>query len=747
MPPLTLRFQGRATHPTAGLLLVCTSFLAGCGESLPAADPEPVTVPAVSGLQSVPNNTSCLAPARPVAAEGLEAVRIFPNLSFRFPLQMLQRPHDASRWYVVEHGGQIHRFTNAAETTETQVFADLRDRVLWQGEAGLLGMSFHPDFPADPRVFISYVADGGNGNVVIRVAEYRSTNAGDALDLASERILISAPKTETLHSGGHLEFGADGYLYVAIGDGELPGNPAQDLTNIHGKILRLDINTTPPAGRNYSLPRSNPLPSGEYCGTDGHSGSSAACGEIFAWGFRHPWKFSFDRENGTLWAGDVGASDREELNRVEAGRNYGWRCMEGASSSTRSTVACSTLDDLTEPFLEYGRDRGSSITGGYVYRGSRYPALKGRYVFGDYVTGRIWSVDPTTKPAAPIGEGGATGLNIASFSQDSSGELFTVAYYAGSLHAIRPSGDGGSPTVPERLSDTGCVSPNHSGVPATGLIGFAVNAELWSDGASKERFFALPNGAKLNTDGESIELPAGAVLLKNFRLGGRLVETRLLMRHTDGLWAGYSYEWSADGSDARRVIGGKSRLIDGVQWQFPSEAECIRCHTAAAGTALGFKVAQLNGPHRYPNTDVPANQLEALSRAGVLQNLSTPYSVLPKLVSPLGEAGTLQERAKAYLDANCSHCHRPGGGTPTDLDLRGSTPLERMNACRVGDSQSSTFQPGSHRLTPGSPSLSTLIARMSVRGPAQMPPLGTTTTDTAGIEVVSRWIGSLTACP
>ncbi len=313
------------------------------------------------------------------------------------------------------------------------------------------------------------------------------------------------------------------------------------------------------------------------------------------------------------------------MDRVVAGGNYGWRCFEGTRqyNSSCGPNAASSLP----PVAEYGRSSGQSITGGYVYRGASIPALAGRYVFGDFVTGRIWHIARDTPPTLDVTQAPslATGLSIASFAEAVDGELYVV-HYGGTLHRLRAGATGGG-TVPMQLSATGCVQPGDATKPASGLVPYAPNAPFWSDGADKDRYLALPNGATIAVaaDGD-FDLPNGSVLIKGFRLAGKLVETRLFMRHTDGEWAGYTYEWNAQGSDATRVIGGKTVSVNGQTWAFPSEAQCLACHTSAAGRSLGLEIAQLNGNLLYPQTGRVANQIVTLNS---VQMFSPPVTTAP----------------------------------------------------------------------------------------------------------------------
>ncbi|HSN70080.1 MAG TPA: PQQ-dependent sugar dehydrogenase, partial [Steroidobacteraceae bacterium] len=238
---------------------------------------------------------------------------------------------------------------------------------------------------------------------------------------------------ETNHNGGGIAFGPDGRLYVAIGDGGGANDPhgeignGQRTTTLLGKVLRLDVDATP---GDYGIPADNPFAGNSRCDADGTGLDD--CPEIFAWGFRNPWRFSFDRSTGELWVGDVGQGALEEIDRVQRGGNYGWRCFEG----TRATgLACGDATGFLPPVAEYGRDIGRSVTGGFVYRGNAIPGLTGRYVFGDFVSGRLGHIAADVEPTLTVTGGDQTGLSIASFAEDVNGELYLVDY-AGTLHQV-----------------------------------------------------------------------------------------------------------------------------------------------------------------------------------------------------------------------------------------------------------------------------------------------------------------------
>jgi uncharacterized repeat protein (TIGR03806 family) len=703
--------------------------------------------PPVSGLDTRPSNTSCVAGDRPSSTATLALERAFPNLAnFTSPVLLLQAPANGATWYVVEQGGRVRAFDNQAAVATTRIFIDIVSRVRSGGEMGLLGMAFHPGYPTDPRVYLSYTND--SGTLVSRVSEFRTRDGGTTLDPASERVLLTVPQPATNHNGGNIAFGPDGYLYVGLGDGGSGGDPfgtignGQNLRTLLGKMLRIDIEGTTGAVP-YRIPAGNPYVGRPLCDT----GTGADnCPEIYAYGFRNPWRWSFDRGSGDLWVGDVGQNTLEEIDRVVSGGNYGWRCFEGsrAFNANCGPNASSSLP----PVAEYGRTAGQSVTGGYVYRGTAIPALVGRYVFGDFVTGRLWHVARDTPPTLDVTQAAAlaTGLSIASFAEGVDGELYVV-HYGGTLHRLR-AGAGGSGSVPSLLSATGCVLASDPTRPATGLVPYAPNAPFWSDGAAKERYLALPNGTTMSValDGD-FQFPNGTVLMKQFRLSGRLVETRLFMRHTDGEWAGYTYEWNAQGNDAERVIGGKSVSVGGQTWVFPSEAQCLACHTAAAGRSLGLEIAQLNGNLLYPQTGRTANQVVTLNSVQMFSPPETRApSAMPAMPDPYGSDGTLASRARAYLHTNCSQCHRPNGGTPTNLDLRYTTDLAGTNACNATPQAGDLGIANARIVAAGDASRSVLVARMNRRDAQAMPPLASTVVDAAGVNLVTAWINSLSSC-
>lgn len=388
----------------------------------------------VSGCGGSSGDGSGVAPPPPPPAATPEVAlqQVFPALApaLAAPVSLQQTPGDARRWFIVEQAGRIRAFVNDNDATAAPTFLDITPRVISGGERGLLGLAFHPDFPTTPEVFVAYT---GQPDLTSYVSRFSSADVGQTLDPASEQVILSLPQDFSNHNGGNLAFGPDGYLYIGFGDGGSSGDPldrAQDNTNLLGTMVRIDVD----GGSPYAIPSAdprNPFAANATC-PEGFTVSGEACPEIFAWGLRNPWRFSFDRQTGALWAGDVGQNAWEEVDVIIAGGDYGWDDREGAHCF-EPPADCST--DSIDPVTEYDRSLGASVTGGYVYRGSGVPGLVGWYVFGDFISGKLFAVPEDsvtgTEPEVLL----ETGLAIAAFGESLDGELFIVNY-GGSIHQL-----------------------------------------------------------------------------------------------------------------------------------------------------------------------------------------------------------------------------------------------------------------------------------------------------------------------
>lgn len=708
---------------------------------------------ASSGLDSRPSNLTCLAPDRPLVNASVSTDPAFPNLpSLDDAVGLMQAPGDNSQWFVVEKDGRVLRFNNDSNVATNSTFIDIRapadpiDVDSGPGEAGLLGMAFHPDYGSSNwYVYLSYTIDGAGtgGPLVSIVSRFESKDNGQTLDAADSIELLRLNQPYSNHNAGQIGFGPDGYLYIAFGDGGSGGDPgdrAQDTRNLFGSMLRIDVD----AGSPYAIPGDNPF---EDSPLRCNSGSATnPCPEIYAWGLRNQWKWSFDTDTGQLWVGDVGQNAWEEVDIVELGGNYGWRCREGAHNYDTSG---NCPDGLIDPVIEYPHSVGNSITGGHVYHGSGIPELGGRYVFADYAQGKIFASVDNGDGSFDYEQLLDTSFLISAFAVESDGELLFLNYGAGDVRRIVQSGGNSTDVVATTLSASGCVDVADPSVPADGLIPYDINVPFWSDGAAKDRWYAIPDGTSVDVNAEGDWLfPIGSVLMKNFRIANELVETRLLMRHTDGEWAGYSYEWNAAGTDADRLYGGKVRSVSGQDWIYPSGADCMQCHTQAAAFALGPEHGQLNRDLTYPSTGRTANQLETADAVDLLADPLTDVPAnLPRFPDPTDMGESLDARARAYLHSNCAGCHRPGGPTPSNMDLRYERTLAETNTCDEVPTSGALGLPNARIIYPGNAGWSVLVERADRRDVHGMPPLGSSIVDDAGVQLLTSWINAMGGCP
>jgi glucose/arabinose dehydrogenase len=349
----------------------------------------------------------------------------FAQLDFSTPTDIQNARDGSDRVFVSEQPGRIWVFENRPDVDTMTVFLDIRSRVLYQQstEMGFLGFAFHPDYESNGYFFVHYTTTGDDGRAG-RVSRFHVSSNPDRADEASEKILLEFDDDYPNHNGGALCFGNDGYLYIAIGDEGGAGDPdnnAQNRARIFGKILRIDVDQNVDTEPYHGIPPDNP-----YAGNDlGYRD------DVWAYGLRNPWRISFDSVSGTLMAGDVGQGSFEEVDIIEKGGNYGWDCREGLTDydeqQNSSSPLCATTTGLRNPVLVYGRSEGNSITGGYVYRGPSLPGLSGKYVYGDFGSGRIWAL------SFSIGRGTLlidTGMFISTFGVTQNRELLIGSYFA-----------------------------------------------------------------------------------------------------------------------------------------------------------------------------------------------------------------------------------------------------------------------------------------------------------------------------
>jgi glucose/arabinose dehydrogenase len=362
-------------------------------------------------------------PADPPSEPTISLVNAFPSLNFTRPLIARQAPGNPNRWYIVEQRGRVFYFDNAESTSTKEEFLNITARVRgyddpgggYKEEQGLLGFAFDPAFETNGYFYVNYTGNGTTGTTII--SRFSSNPGATEGDSDSEEILMEIDQPYSNHNGGHIEFGPDGFLYIGMGDGGSGGDPyghGQNTNTLLGAILRIGVS----GESSYTIPNDNPF-----------VGSSGA-DEIYAYGLRNPWRFHFDREDGTLWAGDVGQDQFEEIDIITSGGNYGWNVREGEHCYESSN--CDS-EGMIDPVAEYNHSQGYSVTGGYVYRGTQLTSLSGKYLYADYGSGHIWTLTDngdspgyTSDMLLPD-----TGKSIASFVEDSEGEIYIVSLYTG----------------------------------------------------------------------------------------------------------------------------------------------------------------------------------------------------------------------------------------------------------------------------------------------------------------------------
>ncbi len=712
-------------------------------------------------------NTTLRLPQNP-AQLGYSLVDAFPGVTFSEPVCIASPPGETNRLFILEKGGTMVVITNLAHPTRT-VFMQLT--VMSDSESGLLGLAFHPGYATNRLFFLSLTRNltttlGSGRHQGIARFECSPTNSNQGLP-GSEVPLLNQYDTAGNHQGGDLHFGPDGYLYASMGD-EGPqydgGNNSQNITkNYFSAILRLDVdkrpgnllpNVHPAVTTNYFVPADNP-----YVGATNFNGKTVdptkVRTEFYAVGFRNPWRMSFDSVTGQLYVGDVGQDLWEWVDVVVKGGNYGWAFFEGLHPGFKTPPAGFTR---INPIHEYphgtGPSRGNAIIGGVVYRGKHLSQLYGTYVFSDNGTGNVWILRPNgtnfVTSERITGAAGPSAIGI----DPSNGDVL-IAQTGGQIARLQYNATPVGTPLPPTLADAGAFGDLAALTPQPGVVPYDLNVPFWSDGALKRRWFSIPDLTAqmgFNRDG-NWQFPAGSVWVKHFDLeltngvpaSRRRLETRFIVKTTNDLY-GVTYRWDDTqknatlvpevGLDETFVIHDGSTVRTQV-WHYPGRAECLTCHTAVGGGALGFNTPQLN--RDFDSGDGLENQILALNRAGYFSSPATGLQTLRALVPATDRTASAEARVRSYLAANCSQCHQPGGPTTAAFDTRIATPTSlaglingHLNVSGGGDAF--------HVISPGAPEASEMLERISKRGSEQMPPLASNVVDTNAVALLTEWI-------
>jgi uncharacterized repeat protein (TIGR03806 family) len=670
----------------------------------------------------------------------LAPVQTYQNVALDQPVLVTAPPDGTGRLFVVERSGRIRILPQDEAGSQAPVFLDLSNEISLVGEQGLLGLAFDPAYATNRRFYVDYIASDANcqagvGWSCTKIARFeaRASNPSQA-DPATKTVLLEARRGNTIHNGGMLAFSpVDGMLYISQGDDGDSSN-AQNLNVLLGKMLRIDVR-----GSSYAIPPDNPF-----------VGQANRRGEIWAYGLRNPWRWSFDRLTGDLWIGDVGQDAWEEVDYLPAGTpggtNFGWPFCEGTHDQGGNT--CASIQS-TLPLLEYPHNSsgGFAVTGGYVYRGDRLPSLYGAYIYGDWALGYIRARATLAGPSVDV----ANIPGVASFGEGPDADLYAVVP-DGAIFKFQETTSGGGQQFPTTLSGTGLFSNVATLTPAPGLVEYDVISPLWSDRAVKRRWIALPAGQQVTFSANGDwSFPVGTVFVKHFDLPltpttTRRLETRVLLRQIDR-WVGYTYRWNSTQTDATLLTQATTDTFtvdmgSGATqqtWQYPSPADCLSCHTSAAGRVLGVRTEQLNRDFAYPGGS--DNELDAWGRCLSLftEPIAAP-SFYPALADPANAAAPLGERARAYLASNCSHCHRPYGPAPGALDMRARVLLGAMNLIGVTPTEGDLGIVGAQRIRVGSKGQSVLWERIQSTDLTERMPLGSRVPDPLAVSLLGSWI-------
>jgi glucose/arabinose dehydrogenase len=734
----------------------------------------------IATADRIPNSTVTMPTAPPPTTYAVADA--FPGITFTTPTSMESPPGDTNRIYVTQRNGQVYVVSGInGPAPQKSLFMDISSRVDEFGfnELGMKGIAFHPGFVTNGIFFLTYCHwDGSNRRV--RLSRF-TTQGGNPVvgDSTSEVLLINQVNALDVHNINNIAFGPDGYLYLGIGDEGFTGpgpdgmNNSQRIDhNLWSAILRLDVDKQPgnlepnphpgvpldgQGKAHYSIPADNPfLGATQFNGLAVNPANVRT--EFHVVGLRNPWQFSFDPVGGDLWVADVGNNLREEVTVFPPGGNGGWVFFEGTANGPRNDRVPPPGFTYDRPVWEYnhgnGEFQGRSITGGLVYRGAAYPGLVGRYVFGDYVSGNIWALERgpgVTNVVRITGEGGVVQFGL----HPATGEILLLDLNDGRIRKL--VAQGGAAAFPETLSATGFFADLTDLAPNPGVVAYTPNLAFWSDYAIKQRWFVITNTTDtIGYDREgNWSFPTGMMWVKHFDLEmdrgnaatRERVETRVLVRTPEGAY-GVSYRWNSNGTEAvlapdAGVTFSLAITNQGVPveqtWRIPSRAECLVCHTPAAGHALSFNTRQLNAPGAINGVD--GNFLARLHEAGYLHGAVDDPATVGRHLRPDETEFSVEARSRSYLDVNCGYCHRGAESTvPGAWDGRAFVRLEDTDMVR-GAASANGGNTNNLLLVPLDLTHSIIWNRVAEsNGFSRMPPLATFETDPAGVALLAEWI-------
>ena len=630
------------------------------------------------------------------------------------------------------------------------------EQVLLDPPEVIYDVEFHPDYLENGQIFISYQgpAEADRFDKRVQVARFVwDRNLAAPLDSGSAEIIIEWPSRG--HTGGALAFDDAGLFYVTTGDGTSDSDNnlnGQNTRVLHAKVLRIDIDT-PGKGRIYSVPKDNPF-----------IGRDDVLPETFAYGLRNPWRSDWDSRLQRLWVGNNGQDRLEQTYLIAAGANYGWSVYEGSRIFYGDRER--GPDPISGPTTEHDHGESRSLTGGIVYTGDdeRYADLRNAYLYADHSTGKIWAVLHDGEKVVRNWEIADTSLKITEFGVDPvTGDILIASHEpvpAGGLYRlIANMAKSTAEDFPRKLSGTGLFESVKDHRLHDRLLPYDVIVPEWLDGATAERYLALPAGEAhvAYASRRGWTMPDGTVAVQSVAQGTgeqrRWIETRVLTKQQNE-WAAYSYLWNEAQTDARLVdaAGTEVKLSGGGKWTVPSRSDCMVCHSRAANFVLGLQASQMNRDFDYGEGYV-ANQLQVMDDLGFFLRpgaakrtslLRKPPGEEPRLVDPFVADGDVDAttRARSYLHATCSHCHVQSGGGNAKMDLRDFVDDELFNVVGIDPNHGDQGLGADAKLVvPGDPGKSILLNRCIKVGPGHMPPIGSSGPDARAVGLLMQWIG------
>ena len=718
----------------------------------------------------------------------------FENLTFENPIWMRQIP-GRDLFLLTLKKGQIYLIDKENDQAEKKLLLDIEEYVNSTQDAGMFDIAFHPEF-GDPdsenRRFIyvayNYVPERLDSDPIRylysynRVSRFTLSEDLNSIDENSEYVVLQHFDRHVWHSGGALFFDKYGFLNISMGDEGGTNDEFENSQKIDKRlfsgILRIDVDRD--STRSHPIRRSpqDPIdvPDGwpediydYYIPNDNPwaSDSEDFLEEFYIIGLRSPHSVFYDEVKDEIWVADVGQAFREEVSVFSKGENGQWAYMEGTWGAGPKPESIYGIPRY--PIYDYGREQGAAVIGGFIYNGPMFPQLQGKYIFGDYVSQNVWALNPVNKEVEFLLNTQSEGnVGFASITTDVDGniyftQLFSSELNSGSILKLSRQVDQIS-GPPQYLSELNVFKNLETLEVEEGFIPYELNTELYSDGAIKKRWIAIPNDGSHNNKEEQIvfhefeewEYPPGTVLIKHFELPAddtdpaetQKVETRFLVVNENQEVYGITYKWNDDGSDAELltssdekdyIIKGTDNNVRTQSWKFPSPSQCLTCHTTNAGGVLGPKTYTLNRDIDYPRSGITDNQIRAWNHIGIfntqVESLINGFQKSPNLSD---EKASNELKVRSYIDVNCSFCHRPNG-VEVDFDARFTTHLSNQKIIEASVVSRNSME-DAFIIAPKDTLHSEMFRRVKEEGVVKMPPLGRDIIDKAFVKVLRDWI-------